>query len=65
MYKDVAITPFVISAIITKAPHLEPKTLNVLVAPGFPLPNWRISMPKTALLTQIDVGMEPIRKQVQ
>ena len=61
MYKDVAISPLLMSAVITKAPHLDPKTLNVLVAPAFPLPNWRISMPKTALLTHMDVGMEPKR----
>src|SRR6185312_11845114 len=42
-------------------PHFEPRTLNVLVVPGFPLPYSRMSIPKKNLLIQTAVGMEPIR----
>src|SRR5262249_43603394 len=44
-----------------KRTHLEPSTRKVLVAPALPLPYSRMSIPKNVLLTQIAVGIEPIR----
>src|SRR5579863_9719257 len=46
---------------MTKVPQREPRTRNVLVAPAFPLPYSRMSIPKKYRLTHTAVGTEPIR----
>src|SRR6266404_2385522 len=53
--------PLITSTPITKDPHLEPSTRKVLVAPALRLPYSRISIPKKDLLTQMAVGIEPIK----
>jgi len=53
--------PFNVSIIKTLIPAGLPNTLKALVAPTFPEPNLRISIPLKTLPNRYAVGIEPIR----
>ena len=55
-----AITPLSTSATSTIAPYLAPRVRRTLVVPILPLPNSRISIPRSFPMT-IPEGIEPIR----
>jgi glycosyltransferase involved in cell wall biosynthesis len=54
------IPPLIASSVNTRSPHLNPKTLNVLVAPIFLLPCSLISIPFTSLPMIKAQGIDPI-----